>query len=327
METKLENKPLVLLVEDNPTNLAIMRALLNKQDCIVIEATTGRDALRAIEKHTFALILLDIQLPDIDGFEVAEILSHDSRKRETPLIFISDVFTDETSRLNSYKFGAVDFLVKPVDNFIFQSKIKVFLDLHHARLSQMQLLKLVHKRNDQLEIEVNERKKAEESARHQASHDPLTDLPNRMLFMDRLETAISRAKREKGRMGLLYIDIDRFKPVNDTYGHHAGDELLISIAQRLRENLREADTIARLGGDEFAVVLENIQDENTAHQVVDKLTQALNTEFIIRPTENESEITVNIGGSMGLAIYPDDADEEEALLRIADQRMYENKKE
>ncbi len=318
--------PQVLLVEDNPTNLTILRGILSKLECIVIEATTGHEALSAIEKYSFALILMDIQLPDMDGFEIAEILSHDSRKRETPLIFISATFTDDLSRLNGYKLGAVDYITKPVDPFVFKSKVQVFLDLHQARLSQMQLLKLVHKRNKELENEVAHRKKAEDEARHQASHDPLTDLPNRMLFMDRLETAISRAKREQGRMGLIYIDIDRFKPVNDTYGHHAGDELLISISKRLRKNLRESDTVARLGGDEFGVVLEQIQDTNHATQVMTKLKEALDAPFTIRPTAKEAEITVDIGGSLGLAIYPDDADEEEALLRFADQKMYAQKK-
>lgn len=325
MSPNSDIKPKLLVVEDNPTNLSIFRGILGKLECDVIEATNGQDALRAIEQYEFALILMDIQLPDMDGFEIAEILSQDSRKRETPLIFVSSTFTDDMSRLHGYKLGAVDYITKPVDPFVFKSKVQVFLDLHQARISQSRLLRLVHKRNSQLENEIKERQKAEEEARHQATHDPLTDLPNRMLFMDRLEMGIARAKREQGHMGLIYIDIDRFKPVNDTYGHHAGDELLKQISNRLSENLRESDTVARLGGDEFAVVLEPIQNEDDAQRVISKLSTALDKPFTLSLTPDEGEITVQVGGSMGLAMYPDNADSEEALLRFADEKMYQQK--
>lgn len=319
-------KPKLLLVEDNPTNMRILSGILKKLDCDLLTAENGQAALDLIWQHDLALILMDIQLPDMDGFQIAQKLSEDSRKRETPLILLSATFTDDPSRLNAYKLGAVDFMTKPVDPFILKSKVQVFLDLYEAKLTQMQLLKLVHKHNKQLETEIKERELAEERARHQASHDPLTDLPNRILFMDRLETAIERAKRSKGSMGLLYVDLDRFKPVNDNYGHHAGDALLIAIAARLKESLRKTDTIARLGGDEFAVVLEGVSSKAAAQEISDKLLSSLEQPFTIRPTVDSEEVTVELGASMGLAIYPDDAAEEEALLRCADSLMYANKK-
>lgn len=319
-------KPLVLLVEDNASNLSILRGILNKLDCELMDAANGRDALKIINKKDFAIILLDVNLPDMDGFKIAETLSEDSRKRETPLIFISATFTDDMSRLKGYKLGAVDYITKPVDPFVLRSKVKVFLDLYNSQLRQKELRKLLHKRNKQMEQEIIERQRAEERARHQASHDPLTDLPNRILFMDRLDTAIARANREKGQLGLIYIDLDKFKPVNDTHGHQAGDELLRQIAERLTEHLREADTVARLGGDEFAVVLEKIHGREDAIAVMDKISASLEVPFKLQPAGFDDSFTVLIGGSLGLAIYPDDADEEEALLRYADEQMYKTKK-
>lgn len=326
METEKEKLPKVLLVEDNITNLRILTGIINKLDCEVLVAKSGHEAIEHINDHVFALILLDVQLPDMDGFEVAQNLSMDSRKRETPLIFISATFTDDMSRLNGYKLGAVDYMTKPVDPFVLKSKVQVFLDLYQARLTQMRLLRLVHKHNAQLENEVKEREQAEERARHQATHDPLTDLPNRILFMDRLETAIKRAERSQGKMGLLYIDIDRFKPVNDTYGHHAGDELLIAISKRLKDSLRTSDTIARLGGDEFAVVLEQISSKDDAEQIIQKLQDSLELPFLLQSTESGEATMVDIGASMGFAIFPEDASDEESLIRHADKAMYAVKK-
>ncbi len=326
MNTEQAAKARVLLVEDNATNLKILSGILTKLDCELITASTGRDAMGAIAENHFALILLDINLPDMDGFQIARTLSEDSRKRETPLIFLTATFKDEISRLKGYELGAVDYILKPVEPFILQSKVEVFLDLYHSQLRQMELRRLLHKRNQELETEITERQKAEEAARHQASHDPLTDLPNRLLFMDRFETALARARREQRRMALIYIDLDKFKPVNDEHGHHAGDALLKAVARRLSSQLREADTVARLGGDEFAVLLEDIQNRKDAEQVMEKLAQALDQPFSIEPLPGNPEITVQIGGSFGLSIYPDDAEEEEALLHEADVQMYEMKK-
>lgn len=319
------DKPRVLVAEDNATNMNIMRGLLRKLDCEIVEAENGREALNAIEQYNFALILMDINMPEVDGYDVAKHLSLDSRKSKIPLIFVTGSFKDDLGRVKGYELGAVDYIFKPINPFVLTSKVKVFLELYHSHQRQQQLLRIVHKRNSQLEEEVRERQAAEERARHQASHDPLTDLPNRILFMDRLETAMARARRHDGRMGLLYVDLDRFKPVNDVYGHHAGDELLVSVARRLKTALRESDTVARLGGDEFAVVLEDVKDRDQANQVIEKLADELAIPFLLHT--GEEEISVSVGASFGLALFPDDADEEEALLRFADGEMYQVKKE
>lgn len=152
-----------------------------------------------------------------------------------------------------------------------------------------------------------------------ALYDSLTGLPNRKLFADRLETAIEHAKRHGRRLGLLYIDLDGFKHVNDSMGHEAGDDLLIRVGEIMQSVSRKADTVARLGGDEFAIVLFEINSIEGAVVAGDKIVTALCDP--IRLKENE----VTIGASIGVAIYPDTSAEAESLIKSADQAMYESK--
>lgn len=129
--------------------------------------------------------------------------------------------------------------------------------------------------------DVTERKTFEERLRHQAFHDSLTALPNRVLFMDRLEHALSRMQRRGKPAAVLFLDLDNFKLVNDSLGHEMGDKLLVLVAERLRECLRADDTAARLGGDEFTILLEDVTDASDAVQIADQITRALKTPFVL----------------------------------------------
>ncbi len=169
--------------------------------------------------------------------------------------------------------------------------------------------------------DITEHKQAEERIQHVAHHDSLTELPNRLLFNDRLGQAISLAKRDSSQFALLYLDLDRFKLVNDSLGHSAGDELLKSAADRLRQQVRESDTVARIGGDEFAVILHDIASREAVAGIADKIIDALTTPFNL---ESRNQ-TVDIGTSIGIAIYPADAQEIDALIKQADAAMYSAK--
>ncbi len=153
-----------------------------------------------------------------------------------------------------------------------------------------------------------------------ATTDSLTGLPNRTLFQDRLNQAVSQARREQQTFALLFADLDHFKEVNDTLGHAIGDELLMVIAQRLRDAVREMDTVARLGGDEFVVLLPNIQRDN-ACELADRLLQQLHEPMVLDGTPD-----YRAQASVGLVMFPDDGDSADALLRHADQAMYAAKR-
>lgn len=168
---------------------------------------------------------------------------------------------------------------------------------------------------------ITERKRAEEAIRRLAFYDPLTDLANRRLLLDRLPQQIARARRDQHRLGILYIDLDKFKPINDRLGHEAGDWLLRSVAGRIRDCLRLSDTAARVGGDEFVVLLPDIQHPGHAQTVAEKISHELQQPFITDAGEK-----LNVSSSIGIALYPDHSENDQELIRMADEAMYHAKR-
>lgn len=313
-------RPKILVVDDTPANLVAMRRLLAKMDVELVEADCGNAALAATLDHEFALILLDVNMPDMDGFEVASHLADEEKTRDTPVIFVTAAMVDDLNRLKGYSFGAVDYIAKPINDTILLSKVKVFLELHRGKLQLQELVR-------QLESEVATRKRAEEQVRHEATHDALTGLPNRALFLDRLDGALERTRRSQRPFALLYIDIDGFKPVNDTHGHLAGDQLLQSIAGRLLARMRKSDTVARLGGDEFAVILEEaVEVPSAALRAAEDICQLLGEPYELGP-----DIRVTVGASIGVACHPSQGEDgaarpRDAVIRAADDAMYRAKR-
>jgi diguanylate cyclase (GGDEF)-like protein/PAS domain S-box-containing protein len=165
-----------------------------------------------------------------------------------------------------------------------------------------------------------QRKQLHTRLRFIAQHDELTQLPNRRLFHDRLETAIVRAQRHQGRLSLLFIDLNKFKQINDQYGHACGDLLLREVARRLKDCVREADTVARIGGDEFVAILEEMSQPEHAALVKEKIHQALLAPLLLADGR-----TLRIAASIGIAHYPEHGSDMQQLVRHADQAMYATK--
>jgi len=168
--------------------------------------------------------------------------------------------------------------------------------------------------------DIRERKRMEERMRQLAHHDPLTGLANRAVFRERLADVVEAARTGATRASIIYLDLDGFKPVNDTLGHEAGDELLKMVARRLQGVVRGSDVVARLGGDEFALILTGGAARADAERIADKVQGALGTEFRLCGER------VCIGASVGIAVCPDDAQDCEALVRHADEAMYRTKR-
>jgi diguanylate cyclase (GGDEF)-like protein len=171
-----------------------------------------------------------------------------------------------------------------------------------------------------ISTDITERKDIEEHMQHLAQYDALTHLPNRALFNDRLKQAMSVAQRNKSRLALMFIDLDKFKPVNDTYGHGVGDLLLKEVALRIQDCLRESDTAARIGGDEFVVLLPAIETKQDASKVGAKILYTLNQPFAL------AGHVLGISGSIGVAVYPEHGKDEKLLVKSADIAMYHAKK-
>jgi len=182
------------------------------------------------------------------------------------------------------------------------------------------LFLIVKRADDVIKSQATQRELDEETIRHLAHHDPLTDLPNRKLFSDRLAVTLARVKRSGHMTALMFLDLDRFKEINDTLGHAVGDKVLRAAGKRLRGLLREADTVARLGGDEFTIILDDIVDAAHVKIIAEKIRAAFSSPVI---TEDGADIVVT--PSIGIALYPLDADNVDALLKAADTAMYDAK--
>ena len=168
-------------------------------------------------------------------------------------------------------------------------------------------------------MDITERKRAEQKLEYMANHDHLTGLPNRVLFIDRLQQALATARREGTKAALLYLDLDRFKPINDELGHEIGDAVLIEVARRMRDAVRETDTVARIGGDEFVIVLSGLSRNEVAEKVATKLLEAI--PLPIRVSGHRCEV----GVSIGIALYPEHGDSVDKLTSAADSAMYQAK--
>ncbi|MBI3188402.1 MAG: EAL domain-containing protein, partial [Gammaproteobacteria bacterium] len=241
-------------------------------------------------RHNPDLILMDAVMPEMDGFRATTELKSLLEFTDTPILMVT-ALEDEYSVEQAFMAGACDYITKPVNWVVLKQRVKRLISASHA----------------------------DRKIRHLAYHDTLTGLPNRLLFIDRMDQAISRAIREENRFALIFIDIDHFKMINDSMGHAAGDILLTTVTSRLTSALRRTDTISRLGGDEFTVIVENIDAPEDAGLVANSLL-----EMLVRPILID-EREVHISGSIGIALYPDDGTSFGTLLKNADAAMYRAK--
>ena len=168
--------------------------------------------------------------------------------------------------------------------------------------------------------DITESKRAEEKIKHMANHDVLTDLPNRTLLMDRLNQEIARSHRNKTMVAVMFLDLDDFKPVNDTMGHKIGDQILKQMSDRLVSCMRETDTVARFGGDEFVVVMTDIKNKRAVSMMAQKINKELSKPFALGSKE------ASLGASIGIALYPVNGQVPDVLLSLADEAMYKVKK-
>lgn len=428
----IAEKAKLLLVDNEPANLVALQALLEGLDCDFVTATSGREALRKVLLHEYALILLDVQMPDLDGLETARLIRQRRRSYDTPIMFLTGHNPQEIDMFKGYEVGAVDYMVKPLIPAILRSKVAVFIDLFKknaeiferkkelrraVQVSEQRFYDLVQGLDaivweaDPLDhcfsfvskqaekilgypveqwtteknfrsrivhpsdsrealifyrgaidyregreivyravtkdgenvwvrdtvhvvqddkgrpvllrgvmVDITAHKVVEQQLAQLAHHDALTGLPNRMMLEKRLNAIMSSRSRYGDHMAaVLFFDLDRFKIINDTLGHHMGDALLKTIAERLRRCIREHDIAARLGGDEFIAIIDMISSQEEAAHIAEKVLRHLSQPVVLDREE------VSITCSIGVSVFPQDGRDAKTLLRNADVAMYSAK--
>jgi diguanylate cyclase (GGDEF)-like protein/PAS domain S-box-containing protein len=409
----------ILIVDDIPANLAIAVNYLEDNDFNVLVAQDGQEGLERAQLVKPDLILLDVMMAGLDGFQTCSRLKSIESTRDIPVIFMT-ALTETSDKVKAFAVGAVDYVGKPLQVEELLARIRTHLTLRVmqeqliAQNAKLHVSELYYRRlfesakdgivlldlasgnisdvNDSVvdmlgytrshyvkkkfldvlpfrnisacqaalanlrsgesvsfehwvmesdgkspvDVEffgnvymvdgtmiaqcnlrdITARKRAESRIRHMALHDSLTGLANRTLLRDRLSQAISLASRNKEQVAVLLLDLDLFKHINDSLGHHIGDGVLQGVATRLRAALRESDIVARLGGDEFVVALPVVSNLQQIEEVAQKLIGSLREPFYIESHE------IHICGSIGIARYPNDGDNAGALLRTADLAMY-----
>ena len=425
----------ILVVDDNPVNLGVLVDNLEVHGYEVLVALGGHEALDRVRFAKPDLVLLDVMMPDMDGFETCRRMKAQADSRDIPVIFMT-ALTDVDSKVKAFASGGVDYVSKPFQIEELMARVRTHLSLRKAQLDLMaqksdlevevaarhaaedslrdsevrhrrlfetaadgilvldcdantiydlnarcgqmlgvnpeeargrylediaafrdmggkaivealrasgqmkwdewswqrpdgssvsvEVLGTTYRAGPRLLAQctfrdIRARKEAEARVRYLALHDALTGLPNRTLLMDRLTQSIASARRDGSQIGLLLLDLDHFKHINDSLGHFVGDALLEEVARRLRGVLRESDTPARLGGDEF-VVAARLEKPGDAEILAQRILEAF------RPVAKVGRHDLHIGSSIGIALYPGDGDNPAALLQAADTAMYQAKK-
>ncbi|MDD4914184.1 MAG: diguanylate cyclase [Methylococcales bacterium] len=412
----MNTKPLkILAIDDVPANLYLLGLALQDEYQFKM-ATSGAQGLQMANEDPPDLILLDIMMPDMDGFEICRRLKNDSKLQDIPVVFVT-ALSEQSAEAKGLALGAADYLCKPVNLEIARIRIRnllerealrrelkqqvhqqnmiasVFDHIHdgivisdacnniidineaftritgyeredvlgknprllksgrqsdefyksmwHSLLTKNHWTGQIWNRNKNGEIyaaltsisavrdaqqniqhfiglftDITQLKNHESNLERIAHFDPLTGVPNRLLLADRLKQAIAQTKRSGTLMAVCYMDLDSFKPVNDRYGHNVGDQLLISISQRIKDCLRAGDTVARMGGDEFVLLLLGFNDIKECESVLTRMLNKVAETTVIQGHH------LTVSASLGFTLFPADMASAEVLLHHADQAMY-----
>lgn len=289
----------ILVVDDSAAVRASVRDILSRApvNARVVEARDGSEALKRALSEAFDCIVCDLAMPVMDGMTFLRALRSQKSRVELPVVFLT-VREGLGDKLDGFRNGASDFVVKPFEPDELLVRVETHIGLCRAQRRNLALM-------ERLKVLVDT--------------DPLTDIANRRAFMRRLSEEVGRAKRTGKKLGLLLLDADRFKDINDTYGHPAGDAVLVGLAQLLKARARSYDLVARLGGEELAVLLPEITVEG-ARGAAERLREAIERGPVGAP--EGAKVTVSIGVALGPA---GDDDDGIALLKRADQALYEAK--
>jgi diguanylate cyclase (GGDEF)-like protein len=286
----------ILIVDDQEPNVSLLKQLLSEAGYTRVSSTMNSQEVCALHRENpYDLIVLDLQMPGLDGFQVMADLKTNESDSYLPVIVIT---AQPGHKLRALQAGAKDFISKPFDLVEVKTRIHNMLEV-----------RLLYKKLGKYTKELEQR----------ALHDSMTGLPNRELFNDRLAHAIALAMRHAWTLAVMFLDLDRFKSINDTHGHAVGDGVLKEVAKRLSQHARDEDTVCRNGGDEFLYILMNPKGGDNIRRIAEALVETIGLPI------DMGELRPVIKASIGIAIYPDNGTTGEQLIRNADAAMYRAK--
>jgi two-component system cell cycle response regulator len=304
----------VLAVDDVEDILETTRLLLERPGVEVLTARSAEEALALLGRHEVALALLDVNMPRVNGFALAEAMRDNEATHETPIIFLTGGETSADRKFRGYETGAVDFLVKPVDPRVLESKVAVFVSLYRERQtlrSQKTDCERLLRANQRMAAELE---RARGKAVEAALTDELTGIPNRRHILQLAQSAITDPRRNSQPLCVAILDLDHFKRVNDTQGHHVGDAVLRGFCDHCRRHLREGQRLGRLGGEEFLLLLPGTPLE-------DACTALARVRATLAP---QAGVTFTFSAGVGEARAGEPLT---ALIERADQALYRAKSE
>lgn len=345
----------ILIVDDVEVNRKLLRVLLSAHGHETVECGNGLEALEVLEKSSFDALISDVLMPGMDGYRLCSEIRRNERLRELPIIVCSSLYASPADEQAALKAGADRFISRPASNETFLEVLKEVCAgarssgepettavesevlktyneqlvtklkersqaLETARVRLVEGNEDLRRANEALEKDVSESKRRGDEVEQLALHDPLTGLPNRLLFNDRLAMALSQARRHQRKVATFFMDLDNFKSINDSLGHTIGDQVLRMVADRLRTCVREEDTLARFGGDEFILLVTGIASESDVATVSKKILETIRAPFLLDGRK------VSITLSLGVSIFPMDGQSPELLVRNADVAMYRSKR-
>ncbi|WP_164885258.1 two-component system response regulator [Geovibrio thiophilus] len=285
----------ILFVDDDKFILDTFRRTFREFDIALCDSPVK--ALEMMREEAFDVVVSDYKMPKMDG---VEFIRRASEINPNSVRIMLTGNADLEIAVRAVNEGSVfKFLQKPCDRNVLKTIVE----------------KAIEKFNSEKEL----RDSSEENY-YKATHDSLTGLANRFMLQEKARDYIDNWNRYQKRFALFYMDLDKFKPINDTYGHHIGDEVLKEIASRLLKIVRATDTVARLGGDEFVILAENVKNEEEASVMAKKIIKA-----VTAPIYTDNDLVLEVGISIGISIYPEHADQYKILLEEADACVYKSK--
>ncbi len=306
------DKPTILVVDDYPANLHVLLESLKDAGYKALIAINGESAIRQADFAKPDMIILDVMMPGMDGFETCRRLKKQPNTQEIPVLFMT-ALSETVDKLKGFQVGGVDYITKPFNIVELLARVSVHLELKWAR-------EALEHANQELQDANEKLRRSQAQLERMARIDPLTELANRRDMLERLEQETQRSERASSSFALVLCDIDDFKRVNDTHGHDCGDVVLVSVAKLLRDNLRGQDHVARWGGEEFLLLLADT-DESGAARLAERIRAA-----VAGAAYPYSDQSLAISMTFGVSMYQA-GEGMHACLIHADQALYQGKEQ